>query len=90
MSRLTIDTPSRADLVMEQLYKDLERRIESSPPAWEGCPSAFAEAARFGSRSVTSNSSTAAESVSQNQKVGAGGTATERLPMAPRQGSPVS
>ena len=31
MSRLTIDTPSRADLVMEQLYKDLERRIESSP-----------------------------------------------------------
>ena len=28
MSRLTIDTPSRADLVMEQLYKDLERRIE--------------------------------------------------------------
>ena len=36
MSRLTIDTPSRADLVMEQLYKDLERRIESSPPGL--CP----------------------------------------------------
>ena len=36
MSRLTIDTPSRAYLVMEQLYKDLERRIESSPPGL--CP----------------------------------------------------
>ena len=36
MSRLTIDTPSRADLVMEQLYKDHERRIESSPPGL--CP----------------------------------------------------
>ena len=50
MSRLTIDTPSRADLVMEQLYKDLERRIESSPPGL--CPvdlsRAFLELCRVG------------------------------------------
>ena len=32
MSRLEIVTPDRAQIVMEGLYKDLERRIESSPP----------------------------------------------------------
>ncbi len=32
MSRLEIPTPAQADLVIEGLYKDLERRIESSPP----------------------------------------------------------
>ena len=32
MSRLEIDLPKRAEVVMEGLYKDLERRIESSPP----------------------------------------------------------
>lgn len=32
MSRLEIVTPGRAQIVMEGLYKDLERRIESSPP----------------------------------------------------------
>ncbi len=42
MSRLTIDTPSRADIVMEGLYKDLERRIESSPPGL--CPVDMARA----------------------------------------------
>lgn len=31
MSRLELDVPSRAELVIEQLYQDLERRIESSP-----------------------------------------------------------
>lgn len=31
MSRLQISTPGRAQVVVEQLYKDLERRIESSP-----------------------------------------------------------
>ncbi len=36
MSRLEIDSPSRADIVIEGLYKDLERRIESSPPGL--CP----------------------------------------------------
>lgn len=32
MSRLEIPTPARAQEVIEGLYKDLERRIESSPP----------------------------------------------------------
>lgn len=31
MSRLEINVPNRASLVLEQLYKDMERRIESSP-----------------------------------------------------------
>ena len=36
MSRLEIPTPSRSQLVVEGLYKDLERRIEASPPGL--CP----------------------------------------------------
>ena len=36
MSRLEIASPKRAKIVMEGLYKDLERRIESSPPGL--CP----------------------------------------------------
>lgn len=36
MSRLEIVSPNRAKIVMEGLYKDLERRIESSPPGL--CP----------------------------------------------------
>ena len=36
MSRLEIKAPNRARIVMEGLYKDLERRIESSPPGL--CP----------------------------------------------------
>ena len=32
MSRLELPTPSKAQLVVEGLYKDLERRIEASPP----------------------------------------------------------
>lgn len=31
MSRLEINVPNRATIVLEQLYKDMERRIESSP-----------------------------------------------------------
>jgi NADPH-dependent glutamate synthase beta subunit-like oxidoreductase len=36
MSRLEIPAPGKAQLVVEGLYKDLERRIESSPPGL--CP----------------------------------------------------
>lgn len=36
MSRLELDSPKKARIVMEELYKDLERRIESSPPGL--CP----------------------------------------------------
>ena len=36
MSRLELQTPNHAQLVVEGLYKDLERRIESSPPGL--CP----------------------------------------------------
>lgn len=36
MSRLEMAAPNRARIVMEGLYKDLERRIESSPPGL--CP----------------------------------------------------
>ena len=36
MRRLEIKAPNRARIVMEGLYKDLERRIESSPPGL--CP----------------------------------------------------
>lgn len=36
MSRLEIPTPGQAQLVIEELYKNLERRIESSPPGL--CP----------------------------------------------------
>ena len=36
MSRLELSTPTKAQLVVEGLYKDLERRIESSPPGL--CP----------------------------------------------------
>ena len=31
MSRLEINVPNRASVILEQLYKDMERRIESSP-----------------------------------------------------------
>ena len=36
MSRLELRTPNRTHIVMEELYTDLERRIESSPPGL--CP----------------------------------------------------
>jgi len=36
MSRLEIPVPTKSQLVVERLYKDLERRIESSPPGL--CP----------------------------------------------------
>jgi len=36
MSRLEIQSPTQAEIVMEKLFKDLERRIESSPPGL--CP----------------------------------------------------
>lgn len=36
MSRLEISTPNKAQVVVEGLYKDLERRIEASPPGL--CP----------------------------------------------------
>ncbi len=42
MSRLKIASPTRADIVMEELYKDLERRIESSQPGL--CPVDMARA----------------------------------------------
>lgn len=42
MSRLEIISPTRARIVMEGLYKDLERRIESSPPGL--CPVDMARA----------------------------------------------
>ena len=42
MSRLEIASPNRARIVMEGLYKDLERRIESSPPGL--CPVEMARA----------------------------------------------
>ena len=42
MSRLEIASPKRARIVMEGLYKDLERRIESSPPGL--CPVDMARA----------------------------------------------
>lgn len=42
MSRLEIISPNRARIVMEGLYKDLERRIESSPPGL--CPVDMARA----------------------------------------------
>ena len=32
MSRLDIKTPSRAQTVVEGLYRDMERRIAASPP----------------------------------------------------------
>ena len=40
MSRLELASPTRADIIMEELYKDLERRIESSPPGL--CPVGYA------------------------------------------------
>ena len=42
MSRLKIASPTKADIVMEGLYKDLERRIEASPPGL--CPVDMARA----------------------------------------------
>ena len=36
MSRLEVNTPSRAQAVVESLYKDVERRIAASPPGL--CP----------------------------------------------------
>ena len=42
MSRLKIASPTRADIVMEELYKELERRIEASPPG--RCPVDMARA----------------------------------------------
>ena len=42
MSRLEITAPDKAQLVIEGLYKDLERRIESSPPGL--CPVDMARA----------------------------------------------
>lgn len=42
MSRLEMNQRSRADIVMDRLYQDLERRIESSPPRL--CPVDMARA----------------------------------------------
>ncbi|WP_461815659.1 NAD(P)-binding protein [Faecalimonas sp.] len=42
MSRLEIVTPNKAQIVVEGLYKDLERRIEASPPGL--CPVDMARA----------------------------------------------
>ena len=42
MSRLEIPTPSKAQLVIEGLYRDLERRIEASPPGL--CPVSITKA----------------------------------------------
>lgn len=42
MSRLEISTPNKAQVVVESLYKDLERRIEASPPGL--CPVDMARA----------------------------------------------
>ena len=42
MSRLKIASPTKADIIMEGLYKDLERRIEASPPGL--CPVDMARA----------------------------------------------
>lgn len=42
MSRLEISTPNKAQVVVEGLYKDLERRIEASPPGL--CPVDMARA----------------------------------------------
>ena len=42
MSRLKIASPTRADIVMEELYKELERSIEASPPGL--CPVDMARA----------------------------------------------
>lgn len=42
MSRLEIASPKKARIVIEELYKDLERRIESSPPGL--CPVDLARA----------------------------------------------
>ena len=36
MSRLDIKTPDRAQMVVDQLYHDMERRIAASPPGL--CP----------------------------------------------------
>ena len=36
MSRLDIKSPSRAETVVENLYRDVERRIAASPPGL--CP----------------------------------------------------
>ena len=36
MSRLDIKSPSRAETVVENLYRDMERRIAASPPGL--CP----------------------------------------------------
>ena len=36
MSRLEITSPNQAPRMIDELYKDLERRIESSPPGL--CP----------------------------------------------------
>ena len=36
MSRLDIKPPSRAETVVENLYRDMERRIAASPPGL--CP----------------------------------------------------
>ncbi len=36
MSRMEISAPDKAQVVVEELYKNLERRIESSPPGL--CP----------------------------------------------------
>ena len=32
MSRLDIKTPSKAQMVVEHLYRSMEHRIEASPP----------------------------------------------------------
>ena len=42
MSRLEISTPNKAQVVVEGLYKGLERRIEASPPGL--CPVDMARA----------------------------------------------
>ncbi|MCX4341537.1 MAG: hypothetical protein OSJ72_18135 [Lachnospiraceae bacterium] len=49
MSRLEIPIPNKAQLVVEELYRDLERRIESSEyyPLWEPPVSRFRATRKF-------------------------------------------
>ena len=53
MSRLELDSPKKARIVMEELYKDLERRIESSPSGL--CPVDMSRSWSFATRRHAGN-----------------------------------
>ena len=55
MSRLDVTIPGKAEAVVEQLYRNMERRIAASPPGL--CPVALISSVSIGEAEICSRTS---------------------------------